>query len=100
MYFDCSDLLEKYLGALRGCLEIPVNQFYLFLFSGNKMVFGLFFPLSKRAVVYIVDTVRSDQMPTLTALFNAERNSKYKNYSYLIGINYIGIYFLIQFYEL
>lgn len=40
------------------------------------MVFGLFFPMSKRAVVYIVDTVRSDQMPTLTALFNAERNSK------------------------
>lgn len=64
------------------------------------MVFGLFFPMSKRAVVYVVDTVRSDQMPTLTALFNAERNSKYKNYSYLIGINYIGIYFLIQFYEL
>lgn len=43
------------------------------------MVFGLFFPMSKRAVVYVVDTVRSDQMPTLTALFNAERNSKYKN---------------------
>lgn len=48
------------------------------------MVFGLFFPMSKRAMVYIVDTVRSDQMPTLTALYNAERNSKYAHCTQLL----------------
>ena len=35
-------------------------------------------------MVYIVDTVRSDQMPTLTALYNAERNSKYAHCTQLL----------------
>ncbi|KAL5019575.1 hypothetical protein ScPMuIL_002467 [Solemya velum] len=43
---------------------------------GSKMMFGLFFPMSKKATLFVVDTVRSDQMPNLTALYNGERNNK------------------------
>lgn len=44
--------------------------------SGQKAMFGFFFPPSKRAVVFVLDTVRSNQMPNLGNLFNAERNAK------------------------
>ena len=60
---------------------MPVNMFlmlyisYLY-FSGSKMMYGLFIPLSKKGTIFVVDTVRSDQMPNLNALFNAERNVK------------------------
>ena len=40
------------------------------------MMYGLFIPLSKKGTIFVVDTVRSDQMPNLNALFNAERNVK------------------------
>ena len=45
-------------------------------FSGSKMMYGLFFPMAKKGTVFVVDTVRSDQMPNLNALFNSERNVK------------------------
>jgi DNA polymerase epsilon subunit 1 len=51
--------------------------FLLFFFSGSKMIFGLFFPMSKKCNVFVVDTVRSDQLPNLPALYNAERNSRF-----------------------
>ncbi|XP_076438241.1 DNA polymerase epsilon catalytic subunit A-like [Babylonia areolata] len=57
----------------------PGSMKYIYLYHhicGNKMLLGLFFPVSKRATVFVVDTVRSDQMPNLQALFNAERNTK------------------------
>lgn len=44
--------------------------------SGHKAMFGFFFPPSKKAVVYVLDTVRTNQMPNLVPLFNAERNAK------------------------
>lgn len=39
-------------------------------------MFGLFFPASKKASVYVVDTVRTNQMPNMTNLFNAEHAAK------------------------
>lgn len=45
-------------------------------FSGTKMMYGLFFPMAKKGTVFVVDTVRSDQMPNLNAMFNSERNVK------------------------
>lgn len=44
--------------------------------SGHKAMFGFFFPPSKKAVIYILDTVRNNQMPNLTNVFNSERNAK------------------------
>ncbi|KAL4229089.1 hypothetical protein ACF0H5_012128 [Mactra antiquata] len=43
---------------------------------GNKALYGLFVPATKKATILVVDTVRSDQMPNLNAMFNAERNVK------------------------
>ena len=53
-----------------------IDSFSFVYFSGNKMMYGLFLPMSKKGVIFVVDTVRSDQMPNLNALFNAERNVK------------------------
>ena len=39
-------------------------------------MFGLFFPASKKAAVFAVDTVRTNQMPNLNALYNAEYNAR------------------------
>ncbi|KAK3107356.1 hypothetical protein FSP39_012618, partial [Pinctada imbricata] len=57
----------------------PGSMKHIYLYHhicGSKIMFGLFFPMSKKATVFVVDTVRSDQMPSLVALFNAERNAK------------------------
>ncbi|XP_070201892.1 DNA polymerase epsilon catalytic subunit A-like [Littorina saxatilis] len=57
----------------------PGSMKHIYLYHhvcGNKMLLGVFFPMSKRGTVFVVDTVRSDQMPNLQALFNAERNTK------------------------
>ena len=40
-------------------------------------MFGLFFPGAKKASVFVVDTVRTNQMPNMMALYNAEHNTKY-----------------------
>ncbi|XP_015904688.2 DNA polymerase epsilon catalytic subunit A [Parasteatoda tepidariorum] len=44
--------------------------------SGQKAMFGFFFPPLKKVVVYVLDTVRTNQMPNLNNLFASERNSK------------------------
>ena len=42
---------------------------------GFKHLFGIFIPTGKRAHVFIVDTVRSNQMPNLNNLYNNERSA-------------------------
>ncbi|KAB7504214.1 DNA polymerase epsilon catalytic subunit A [Armadillidium nasatum] len=44
--------------------------------SGNKSMFGVFFSSTKKGHIFIVDTVRSNQMPNMNSLYNNERNSK------------------------
>ena len=39
-------------------------------------MFGLFFPATKKAAVYVVDTVRTNQMPNMTNLYNVEHAAK------------------------
>ena len=41
---------------------------------GNKALIGLFLPSSKKAHIYVLDTVRSNQMPNLNTMYNNERN--------------------------
>jgi len=50
---------------------------YVNIDSGQKQMYGLFFPTSKKAAVYIVDTVRTNQMPNMTNLYNAEHSAKW-----------------------
>lgn len=47
------------------------------MFSGAKQMFAVFMPLSQKAAIFVVDTVRTNQMPNMTALYNAERKTKY-----------------------
>jgi DNA polymerase epsilon subunit 1 len=42
---------------------------------GNKAMYGLFLPSSKKALVIVLDTVRSNQMPNLNNMYNSERSS-------------------------
>lgn len=52
---------------------------YLFLYHhtlGHKQMFGLFFPMSRKAYVYVVDSVRTNQMPNLNTIYNTERKAK------------------------
>jgi len=49
---------------------------YVNVVSGQKQMYGLFFPASKKASVYVVDTVRTNQMPNMTNLFAAEHAAK------------------------
>ena len=42
---------------------------------GNKALLGLFVPTSKKASVFVVDTVRSNQMPNLNAMYGSERSA-------------------------
>ena len=42
---------------------------------GNKALLGLFVPTAKKASVFVVDTVRSNQMPNLNAMYNSERGA-------------------------
>ncbi|XP_043195220.1 DNA polymerase epsilon catalytic subunit A-like [Amphibalanus amphitrite] len=66
----------------------PVNQYrylesgscrHLFLYqyrSGQRALFGLFMPPAGRALVVLVNTERSNQMPNLRTLYAAERDGK------------------------
>ena len=42
---------------------------------GNKAMYGLFNPLIKKGLVFVLDTVRSNQMPNLATMYTNERNS-------------------------
>lgn len=47
---------------------------YLYHHSqGHKALFGLFIPSQRKASIFILDTVRTNQMPNLTNLYTAER---------------------------
>ncbi|XP_077998858.1 DNA polymerase epsilon catalytic subunit A-like [Glandiceps talaboti] len=50
--------------------------FFYHYVSNNKMMMGIFFPTSDKASVFAVDTVRTNQMPNLSAMYNAERNAR------------------------
>jgi hypothetical protein len=60
------------------------------------MIFGLFVPATKKSNVFVVDTVKSNQMPNLVTLFNNEKkkfaaeNSEPlpEGNNHLSGINY------------
>ena len=51
---------------------------YIYLYHHRtqaKQLWGLFIPGLKRATVFVVDTVRSNQLPSLPALYNSERSA-------------------------
>ena len=62
---------------------LEANQLrHIFLYnytSGYKAMYGVFLPASKKAHIFVVDTVRSNQMPNMKKLFNSERTNKLTN---------------------
>jgi len=74
--FELSWLQFKTLASYQ-YLE-PGSYKYIYLYhhkTANKAMWGLMIPGQKKGTVFVVDTVRSNQMPGLTALFNSERSS-------------------------
>lgn len=52
-----------------------IRHIYLYHRSqGHKALFGIFIPSQRRASVFVLDTVRSNQMPNLSALYSAEHS--------------------------
>ncbi|CAB1321597.1 unnamed protein product [Coregonus sp. 'balchen'] len=53
-----------------------VRHIYLYHHSqGHKALFGLFIPSQRKASIFVLDTVRSNQMPNLSTLYGAERTA-------------------------
>ena len=53
---------------------------YIFLYQyreGHKQVYALFIPAVKKAWLSVVDTVATNQLPNLSALYNQEREAKW-----------------------
>ncbi|CAM1314648.1 POLE (predicted), partial [Pycnogonum litorale] len=51
-------------------------MFLYYFNSGNKSMYGLFFPVAKKGHIFVTDTVKSNQMPNINTLYNVERNNK------------------------
>lgn len=75
--FELHQLKFKTVAQFKYLEEGSVHHIYFYHHcSGNKAMFGIFFNHSKRANIFVLDTVRSNQMPNVRNLFNAERNAK------------------------
>uniref|UniRef100_A0A8D1TG87 DNA polymerase epsilon catalytic subunit n=1 Tax=Sus scrofa TaxID=9823 RepID=A0A8D1TG87_PIG len=52
-----------------------IRHIYLYHhMQGHKALFGIFVPSQRKASVFVLDTVRSNQMPSLSALYSAEHS--------------------------
>ncbi|XP_059098833.1 DNA polymerase epsilon catalytic subunit A-like [Tigriopus californicus] len=72
--FDLSWLQFKSLGHYPYLADDSFRKVYFYQHKVNaKSIFGLFFPMSQKASVFVLDTVRSNQMPNLVTLYNNER---------------------------
>ncbi|XP_076845905.1 DNA polymerase epsilon catalytic subunit A [Brachyhypopomus gauderio] len=72
--FDLEHLDMRSLAQFSYLEPGSVRHIYLYHHSqGHKALFGLFIPSQRKASVFVLDTVRSNQMPNLGALYGAER---------------------------
>ncbi|XP_027422941.1 DNA polymerase epsilon catalytic subunit A isoform X2 [Bos indicus x Bos taurus] len=52
-----------------------IRHIYLYHHAqGHKALFGIFVPSQRKAAVFVLDTVRSNQMPSLSALYSTEHS--------------------------
>ena len=77
--FNLSQLTFKTL-AHHPYLESGIETLkYLYIYhykSGNKVMLVLFSPPAKKVNFFVIDTVRTNQMPNLVNLYNDERTKK------------------------
>jgi len=60
-------------------LDLSVIK-YVYIYhhtSGTKSMIGVFITALSKATVFVVDTVRSNQMPNLNTLYGLARNERY-----------------------
>ena len=68
---------QPYLDSSQG--EKPLRHLYLYhhqIPNGTRAMFGLFIPPSRKVLIIVLDTVRTNQMPNMSSLYNFERNAK------------------------
>ncbi|XP_026280416.1 DNA polymerase epsilon catalytic subunit 1 [Frankliniella occidentalis] len=68
---------QSYLDSSGG--EAPLRHLYLYhhqIPNGTRAMFGLFLPPTKKSLIIVLDTVRTNQMPNMSSLYNTERNAK------------------------
>ncbi|XP_076126347.1 DNA polymerase epsilon catalytic subunit A [Alosa pseudoharengus] len=74
--FDLEHLEMRSLAQFSYLEPGSVRHIYLYHHSqGHKALFGLFIPSQRKASVFVLDTVRSNQMPNLSTLYGAERTA-------------------------
>jgi len=59
--------------------EPPLRRLYLYYHRNpaeSRAMIGLFLPPTKKALIIVLDSVRTNQMPNMSSLYNAERNGK------------------------
>lgn len=57
----------------------PVKHIYIYQHgaaNSSRSMWALVLPPVKRAYIYVLDTVRTNQVPNMNTLFNAERTAK------------------------
>ncbi|XP_076350234.1 DNA polymerase epsilon catalytic subunit 1 isoform X2 [Tachypleus tridentatus] len=77
---DTFDLRHLEFCTLAQYSYLPAGSMrYVYLYHhsvGSKAMFGLFIPPVKRTYVFVVDSVRTNQMPNMNSLYNSERSNK------------------------
>ncbi|XP_016378501.1 DNA polymerase epsilon catalytic subunit A-like, partial [Sinocyclocheilus rhinocerous] len=74
--FDLEHLEMRSLAQFSYLEPGSVRHIYLYHHSqGHKALFGLFIPSQRKASIFVLDTVRSNQMPNLSSLYGAERTA-------------------------
>uniref|UniRef100_A0A3B3CYW5 DNA polymerase epsilon catalytic subunit n=1 Tax=Oryzias melastigma TaxID=30732 RepID=A0A3B3CYW5_ORYME len=74
--FDLDHLEMRSLAQFSYLEPGSVRHMYLYHHNqGHKALFGLFIPSQRKASIFILDTVRSNQMPNLSNLYSAERTA-------------------------
>ncbi|XP_019718434.1 DNA polymerase epsilon catalytic subunit A [Hippocampus comes] len=74
--FDLENLDMRSLAQFSYLEPGSVRHMYLYHHSqGHKALFGLFIPSQRKANIFILDTVRSNQMPNLSNVYSAERTA-------------------------
>ncbi|KAG7263406.1 hypothetical protein CRUP_007412, partial [Coryphaenoides rupestris] len=74
--FELDNLEMRSLAQFSYLEPGSIRHIYLYHHSqGHKALFGLFIPSQRKASIFILDTVRSNQMPNLSSVYAAERTA-------------------------
>ncbi|CAL8327108.1 unnamed protein product, partial [Arctogadus glacialis] len=74
--FELENLEMRSLAQFSYLEPGSIRHIYLYHHSqGHKALFGVFIPSQRKASIFILDTVRSNQMPNLSTLYGVERTA-------------------------